>query len=206
MFFFDIFPTIQWFLTHFWSLVAVVVSWPKFVWSKAQRQVFQNLSQSEVNGVFIFFYFYFLVFFSEKSGIVIVGSQRKSLVTPTTRVICRIHHIRKSDIHWVWPPRMRIPRDHQDDAFLGLGIPKLVVWVDVSPFPSEYFQVPAVVFGGAIHESIVFSRFYQVITLVLPHIEKRCTKHLLKLDLKTSLSQKNFRLLSCKISFLDLFR
>ena len=144
-----------------------------------------------IRGEWRFFLFGFLAFFfSEKSGIVIVGSQRKSLVTPTTRVICRIYHIRKSDIHWVWPPRMRIPRDHQDDAFLGLRIPKLVVWVDVSPFPSEYFQVPAVVFGGAIHESIVFSRFFQVITLVLPHIEKRCTKHRLKLDLKTSLSQK----------------
>ena len=95
-----------------------------------------------IRGERCFFLFDFLAFFfSEKSGIVIVGSQRKSLVTPTARVICRIHHIRKSDIHWVWPPRMRIPRDDQDDAFgPGLGIPKLVLWVDGSPFPRDIFR------------------------------------------------------------------
>ena len=48
------------------------------------------------------FFFNCLAFFQKKNGIVIVGSRCKSLVTPTTRVICRVYHIR------ITPPKTNI--------------------------------------------------------------------------------------------------
>ena len=74
-------------------------SWPRFFFGPGSTTA---SGQAEpIRGEWRFF-FNCLAFFQKKNGIVIVGSRCKSLVTPTTRVICRVYHIR------ITPPKTNI--------------------------------------------------------------------------------------------------